>query len=379
MKSLKLSPAASRSLPTGATASVQPPFWQRDFQLGSSFSAAARQQFYQTLGLLLESGLGLLDCLLVMSDQFPQKRQRAMLDRIQAAVTSGVSLSQALASQPDYFSDFEVFTLKMGEQSGQMATILKGLSHYYAKRVALRRKLTQAFSYPVAVILIAVLVMSFMIGFVVPMFEDIFNRFDAQLPPLTQSILDLSDALTQYGGWILLGIGLTGLLIHRLAKHPGWRRFWSKLGLLLPGLGPLWLKIHLARLSYSFALLLQAKVNLDQTLRLLGQVTPFYPLQAALQRLHAAVLDGLSLSEALEAEGTFPLFFRQMIKVGEKTARLDQMFGQMAQNLEAESDASLSQLTRFLEPVLIIFLGGIVAVILVAMYLPMFELSNAVG
>ncbi|MEO1450350.1 MAG: type II secretion system F family protein [Bacteroidota bacterium] len=379
MKSLKISPIPTQKTGQTATQAARPSIWQRDIQFGNAFPAKARQQFYHTLGLLLESGLGLLDCMEVMVDQFPQKTLSAMLTSLQEDLVAGASLSQALAKQKRFFSPFEVFTLKMGEQTGQMATMLQGLAHYYEKRVALRRKLTQAFSYPVAVIVIALLVMSFMIGFVVPMFEDIFSRFDAKLPPITQRILDLANAFEQYGLWILLGIGGLIVGIRTLRNNPGWRRFWSKVGLRLPGLGPLWLKIHLARLCYSFSLLLKAKVNLDQALVLLAEVTPFFPLQVALKRVHANVLEGLALHEAVKQEDIFPLFFRQMVKVGEKTARLDQMFEQMAHNLEAESDASLSQLTRFLEPVLIIFLGGIVAVILVAMYLPMFELSNAVG
>lgn len=354
-------------------------FWHRDLPAPNPLTAPLRQQLFHTLGLLLEAGLGLLDSLEILQDQFKAARMRAMLVQIHHDLAAGASFSEALSNQPRYFSSFEIFSLRMGEETGQLGAMMAGLARYYQKRVALRRKLVQAFSYPVVVIVIAMLVMAFMIGFVVPMFEDIFSRFDAQLPALTQQILLISAGLTQHG-W-KVGLGMAGLIgaARLMRKSPAWRRFWSQIGLALPGLGTLWLNLHLARFCYSFALLLKARVNLDQALLLLGQVSSFLPLQEALGQVHQAVLKGDSLYDAIAAAGTFPIFFRQMIKVGEQTATLDQIFAQMARTLEEKSDTQLAQLTRFLEPVLILLLGGMVAVILVAMYLPMFELSNAVG
>ncbi|MEO0468216.1 MAG: type II secretion system F family protein [Bacteroidota bacterium] len=126
-------------------------------------------------------------------------------------------------------------------------------------------------------------------------------------------------------------------------------------------------------------MLLSAKVNLDQTLTLLTEIIRFPPLQSALVQIRKEVIDGSSLYDAISQQDIFPLYFRQIIRVGEQTARLDQMMEQMALSLEEESEAGVQQLTQFLEPLLIIVLGVMVAVILVAMYLPMFELSNAIG
>lgn len=353
--------------------------WQRELKWGNPFPDKLRLQFYHSFGLLLESGLNMLDSLEILQEQFPYKPLDRMLNSLLEDVKSGIPLSQGLSRQSEFFSAFESFTLKMGEQTGQMAAMMQGLAHYFDKRVALRRKLTKAFSYPITVIAIATLVMGFMIGFVVPMFEDIFSRFDAELPYLTQRILGMAHFFTDHILSFFAGIFALIWLFHRLRKHQGWRRFWSTLTIKFPGLGPLLLHIHLARFSYSFALLLRARVNLDQSLMLLSEVTTLHPLKEALSRVHKAVLDGQALFEAMASEPLFPMVFRQMVKVGEQTARLEDMFGRMAHTLETESESSLDQLTRFLEPLLIILLGGMVAVILISMYLPMFELSNAVG
>ncbi len=145
-----------------------------------------------------------------------------------------------------------------------------------------------------------------------------------------------------------------------------------------PVLGPLFVKLQLARMSYSLSLMLQAKVTLDQALTLAKSLTTFYPLRVALDRIRDQVIEGASLYEALQGHEVFPLFFRQIIKVGEKTAQLDQLLERLATQLDEESQAGVGQLTQFIEPVLIIVLGVMVATILVSMYLPMFELSRAV-
>ncbi|MEO0470839.1 MAG: type II secretion system F family protein [Bacteroidota bacterium] len=356
-----------------------PSIWEKNIQFGKAFPLKERQKLYQMLGILLRSGLGIMDCLAVLIEQASSKKIKAMLEQLQSHLEDGLPLSQAITHQPHFFSEFEIQNLKAGEESGQMADILTNLAALYGKRLRLKRKIIQAFSYPVAVIVVALLVLTFMIAFVVPMFEDIFQRFDSKLPPITEWLLSLSDFVQENGLWMILGLILSSVAAFFLQRQAGVRRVSAKVLLRLPLLGNLIRKLQLSRLAYTFSILLSAKVNLDQTLTLLTEIIRFPPLKSALVQIRKEVIEGSSLYDAISQQDIFPLYFRQIIRVGEQTARLDQMMEQMALSLEEESEAGVQQLTQFLEPLLIIVLGIMVAVILVAMYLPMFELSNAIG
>ncbi|MEM7373242.1 MAG: type II secretion system F family protein [Bacteroidota bacterium] len=353
--------------------------WQKEIRLGPAITLKDRQKIYQMLGTLLGAGLSLLDSLKVLIDQSSKKAVKELLVAIHRGLEDGKSLSQTLAEHPKWVSPFEIQSLHMGEETGKMGEILTNLSELYQKRLLLKRKLTQALSYPIAVIAVAGIVLGFMIGYVVPMFEDIFNRFDAELPKITQTILALSTGFREHAIiWIpgLIGIGLG---IYFLKRDKKAQKVAAKVLLRVPMLGPLYLKLQLSRLFYSFHLLLSARVNLDQSLVLLEPIVNFPPIRQAIGQIRQEVVDGSTLYDAVSQHSIFPAYVRQIVKVGETTASLDQMFLNLAQSLEAESEGGIQTLTQFLEPLLIILLGGMVAVILTAMYLPMFELSNAIN
>lgn len=367
-------PYASSIPPTSAKASI----WHRDLRLGPAMSLKDKQQWYQLLGTLLGAGLGILDCMEVLSDQFKKARMKQLVIDLTEALEAGDSLSEGMQQFPHFFTPFEIQSIRMGETTGKLAHVLSQLETYYERRVQLRRKVRQTLSYPIAVVVIAILVLIFMLAFVVPMFQDIFSRFEAKLPPLTDAILALSVAFKSNGVGLALGLlGLIGLLYY-VKNIPLVQRWLARRFMRFPVLGPLFVKLQLARMSYSLSLMLQAKVTLDQALTLAKSLTTFYPLRVALDRIRDQVIEGASLYEALQGHEVFPLFFRQIIKVGEKTAQLDQLLERLATQLDEESQAGVGQLTQFIEPVLIIVLGVMVATILVSMYLPMFELSRAV-
>ena len=380
MKSIKLDKKIIQtySLPT-AQSQEKGSIWEREIHFGAAISLKERQQLFHLLSILLSSGLGILDALAVILDQMKKKRLRVIISDIYRSLEAGDSFSASLQKQQKYFSTFEIKTAQMGEQTGQMADVLLRLSELYEKRIHLKRKLMQALSYPIAVILIAGLVLSFMIAFVVPMFQDVFDRFDSALPPITQTILDLSELVTENGLIILLGIASLSGLILFIRKKAWFQKAVSHLILNTPIMGNIILKLHLARFCFTLSLLLKARVNLDQALQLLHQITTFYPLKHALAAVRKQVIEGKTIYEAFSAHQIFPLYFTQIIKVGEKTASLEKLTEKLGKSLEEESGAGISQLTQFMEPVLIIILGLMVAIILIAMYLPMFELSSAIG
>jgi len=352
--------------------------WTRDIRFGEVWKLKEKQQFFYLMGTLLESGLGLLDSMVILKDQFSKRAIKQMLDRLQVQLEAGESFSSILMQEDKFFNPFDIQTIKMGEKTAQLAQMQIELGNYYGRRVQLKRKLSQALTYPIAVISVASLVLIFMLNFVVPMFEDIFKRFDADLPPITQSILGLSAFLKSYGGMILLGMGALWVLLFFLRKNEAVRSAWSALVQRIPFFGDLLRKLHLARMSYSLGLLLTAKVNLDQALASTHELISFPPIKKALATVQEEVIKGQSLFDAMSEHPIFPAYILQMVKVGEKTAKLDALLSKTAQQLEEESQATIGQLTQFLEPVLIIILGGMVALILISMYLPMFELGNVV-
>ncbi|MEM7512994.1 MAG: type II secretion system F family protein [Bacteroidota bacterium] len=353
--------------------------WNRELIIGPPVSLKDRQQFYQLLGVLLSSGLSIIDSMEVLQEQLAKRKLKLIVSRIREQLESGFSLAESMEKNPKYFSPFEVYNVLMGEKTGKLKDILQNMAFFYEKRLKLRRKVRQAMTYPLVVIGIAILVMIFMINYVVPMFQDVFKRFDAELPPVTKFILSLTNGMDQYG-WIgLLLVGIIAIIFFRLRRIEGWRSFTSQSSLKLPIWGPLLLKLQLARFSYTFSLLIRSKITLDQALALMHKILRFPPLQQAVLQIQQEVSVGKSLFEAMKKHTVFPTYFLQIVRVGEKTAKLGEMMEKMAESLEEESEAGVQQLTQFLEPLLIILLGGMVAVILVAMYLPMFELGNAIG
>lgn len=358
---------------------TSPSIWDKDIQLGPALRLKDRYNWYQLMGILMNSGLALTDCLAVMKEQLHKKKIKQIIETLNRDVESGLSLSDSMEKQASYFSLLEIHSMRIGEQTGRMQEIFVHLSHYFESQRAIRKKVTQALSYPIAVIAIASLVMVFMINYVVPMFKDIFDRFQAELPPITQFILALSDQFHLYA-LSIVGILLIIFLILRVCRdQPLFQSFLSRTILAIPLWGSLLLKLQLSRLCFTFSLLLHAGINMDRALSLLIDIISFYPLNQALISIRKQVIEGMTLYEAMKDHKIFPSYFTQIIRVGEKSAQLPSMLSHMAENLEKESQQQIQQLMQLLEPILIVFLGGIVGVILISMYLPMFELGNAIG
>ncbi|MDX2247953.1 MAG: type II secretion system F family protein [Bacteroidia bacterium] len=354
-------------------------FLELEIRLGPVIPLLEKQRIYHLLAILLRSGLGILDSIQVVAEQTARKEIRQVLTQMSEEVEGGKSLSAGLETQPAIFSTFEVYNLRMGEQTGRMAEVLENMAVFFDKKVKLRRKIIQSLSYPASVVAISVLVLAFMLVFVVPMFRDIFGRFDAELPAITQIVIKIADVFSSYIWWILLIAGSGGAAIFSLRKRLWLRKRAAAILLKTPLLGNLVLKLHLSRLAYSLGMLLNARVTLDQALFLTADMIPFYPIQIAVVKIRKAIVEGSTLYDAVRRCEIFPVFFVQIVRVGEQAARLDEMMSQLARNMEEETEMAVQQLTQFIEPLLIVFLGGMVALILVAMYLPMFELGNAIG
>jgi type IV pilus assembly protein PilC len=353
--------------------------WNREIEFSKPFSGKEKQLFFHLLSVLMESGLSITESLDVIIGQMRKKKSQAIVQTLVTALHEGHALSDAVARQPEHFDKFETYSLRMGERSGQMAQVLEDLATYHEKRQKLQRKFVQALSYPAVVITIAGGVLFFMIQYVVPMFSDIFLRFDAELPQITQIVIAFSEFSKAYA-WYIIGILaiLVGIVL-KFKSHPAVLRWSSTIFAKIPILGGIILKIQMSRFCYSLALMLRSKVSLDQALELMDQLVQYYPIQRTIAQIRTEVVQGKTFYEALSVHKIFPSMVCQMIKVGERTAKLDKMIHNVAKNLEEEGEAGITTLTTLLEPLLIVVLGLLVGIILISMYLPMFELSNTIN
>ncbi len=337
-------------------------------------SAAA---FYLETGMLLGAGV---DIKTALDLQVQQHRPplRTVLAQVRDAVVGGRGVAAALQDSGQ-FSAYEYHSVQIGEETGRLADILDELARYYTRQIKQRRQLVQALAYPALVLATALGAVLFMLRFIVPMFADVFARFGSELPPLTRAIVGLSAAvraqlLPALGA--LLGLGL---LLRWLARRPAFRYALSRALLAVPVLGPLLRGVYLGRLCGSLALLTGAHVPLLHALALARQMLSFAPLARALEAVEARVLAGASLHGSLAEFGhLFDARLVALVKVGEEVNKLDYFFALLAQQYGEEVDHRSALLSTALEPVIIIFLGLVVELILVGMYLPIFQISNTI-
>jgi type IV pilus assembly protein PilC len=351
----------------------------RDIRLGGRRGPSAKQReaLYQELGMLLSAGIDIKTALDLQVAQHKGPLQTT-LSQLRDTVVGGSTVAAAL-QQSGQFSAYEYYSVQIGEETGRLAAILQELARYYTRQIKQRRQLVQALAYPVLVLGTAVGAVLFMLRFIVPMFADVFKRFGGELPPLTRAIVSLAALVREQALPTLLG--LIGLVVlgRWLLQRPAYRLLLSRGLLWLPILGPLLRGVYLGRLCGSLALLTGAHVPLLQALTLARQMLSFAPLVQALQAIEARVLTGASLHSSMAEFGyLFDARLVALVKVGEEVNKLDYFFTLLSQQYGEEVDHRAALLSTALEPVIIIFLGLVVGLILVGMYLPIFQISNSI-
>ncbi len=351
----------------------------RDIKIGGRRGPSAKQReaLYQELGMLLGAGIDIKTALDLQVAQHKPPLQTT-LSQLRDAVVGGSTVAAAL-QQSGQFSAYEYYSVQIGEETGRLAAILQELARYYTRQIKQRRQLVQALAYPVLVLGTAVGAVLFMLRFIVPMFADVFKRFGGELPPLTRVIVNLAALVREQAlPTLLILFGLV-VLGRWLLQRPAYRLLLSKVLLRVPILGPLLRGVYLGRLCGSLALLTGAHVPLLQALALARQMLSFAPLVQALQAIEARVLTGASLHTSLaEFDYLFDARLVALVKVGEEVNKLDYFFTLLSQQYGEEVDHRASLLSTALEPVIIIFLGLVVGLILVGMYLPIFQISNSI-
>ena len=349
----------------------------RDISFGKpQVSDRKKEAFYLELSTLLLSGIDLktaLDLILVDQDK---AKDKVFFTAIKDNVLGGSSLSDAVKAT-EKFSDYEFFSIRIGEETGRIGEVLTDMAKYFKSKITQRRKVISAVTYPAIVLSTSMGAVLFMLKFVVPMFADVFQRFGGKLPFLTALILKISTVFDDFFIYGLVSLAaVIGFLM--LNKNKLWfRKSSSRLILKVPVIGEIVRKIYLARFANTMRLLVSTDTPLLRSIALVRQMIGFYPIEVSLLEVEQSILKGESLHKSLSTFSFYPPKLVQLIKVGEEVNRLDYFFEKIANQYTEEVEYRTGTISSFLEPLIIIFLGLVVGVILIAMYLPMFQMSNS--
>jgi type IV pilus assembly protein PilC len=277
-----------------------------------------------------------------------------------------------------HFISYEYQSIRIGEETGRLKEVLQHLAKFYADKVKLKRQLTGVFTYPAFVLMITIGVLYFMLNSVVPMFEDVFKQFGQELPYLTQKIIWLSKHFSSFlmiFVFILITLGIYG---YSQRKEIWFRSFSANLVLKIPVFGMLIEKIYLARMCQSMALLLSARTPLVSALELVEEMIGFYPIEFAVKEVKKGIRKGESLHVGMER---FPIFNKRMVsltKIAEEINQLDVTYDRLAKQYQEDIEYRTKLIGTIIEPLIIVIIGLVVGVIMVSMYLPMFNLSNVI-
>lgn len=347
---------------------------------GGKVNAGDIAVFSRQLATMLASGIPMVQAFeIVGSGSDKPALQKLILD-IKADVEGGTSLHEALAKHPLYFDDLFVNLVEAGEQSGALETLLDKVATYKEKTEAMKKKVKKALFYPAAVIVVALVVTLVLMIFVIPEFQKLFQGFGANLPAFTQFVIDISNHVQHQGVYIAIVIGALGWTFFYFKKRSRkMREVLDRISLKVPIIGPILNKAAIARYSRTLSTMFAAGVPLVEALESVAGACGNIVYENAVMKMKDEVATGQRLQRAMEARGIFPNMVVQMIAVGEESGSLDTMAGKVATFYEAEVDNAVDSMSSLLEPLIMVVLGVLVGGLVIAMYLPIFQLGNVVG
>jgi type IV pilus assembly protein PilC len=336
--------------------------------------------FSRQLATMITSGMSILRALYVLEEQTVNKFLKETIVAIRKDVEAGLALSESMARHPKVFAPLFVAMVKAGETGGVLESSLVRVADQLEKDASLRKQIRSAMVYPALVISFALVVLIAMVAFVIPVFVGVFKNYGGELPMITQISVDASNAVTH--AWYAIILGVIVLVFSFLKwKRSSWgRKQWDRFKLHVPmKIGTIVQEVALARWSRTLASLTAAGVPLLQALEIVGKTGGNIAIEEAMDGVIASVKRGGTLSAPLSKAKIFPTMVYQMVSVGEETGALDAMLNKVAEFYEDRVDASVKALASILEPVMILFIGGIVGFVVISMYMPLFTVYEHIG
>lgn len=330
------------------------------------------------LATLVRAGLPLNECLYTVALQSDNLYMREVLQEVRRDILSGSSFTEAVSRFPDVFNELYIALIRAGEAGGVLDETLETAATQFDKEAELREKVRSAFTYPIIVIIVAVLVVGFLVLVVIPQFASFYESFRAQLPAITLTLLAISRfAMNPWIEILFWGAVIGGVLFTRqYIKTPKGRERWDRLKLKIWLFGPLNRKIAVARMTRTLSAMVRAGVPILQSLAISARVSNNVIITAAMARVAEFVQQGARLWMPMEQTGEFPPLVTRMIAAGEESGNLDEMLSELTKFYDRDIEYTVQKLTKMLEPALTVVIGSIVLFVLLALYMPIFNLTN---
>jgi type IV pilus assembly protein PilC len=335
--------------------------------------------FTRQFATMIDAGLPLVQCLEILASQQDNTTLKEILLKVKADVEAGSTFADALRKHPTVFNDLFCNLVTAGETGGILDTILNRLAAYIEKSMNLKKKVKGAMVYPIAVLVIAMIVVISMLVFVIPVFQKMFADMGGTLPAFTQMVINLSDFMRRYFLLVAAALVVLYFLFQRYYKTERGQLTVDDYLLRLPIFGSLIRKVAIAKFTRTLGTMLSSGVPILEGLDIVARTSGNKVIEKAILKTKMSIGEGKTIAEPLAASGVFPPMVVQMISVGESTGALDSMLSKIADFFDDEVDAAVAALTSLLEPLLMVFLGGAIGAIVVAMYLPIFQMASILG
>ena len=336
--------------------------------------------FTRQLATMMKAGLPLMQAFEIVARGHSNPSMTEMLMQVRSDVEQGSALGKSFSKYPKYFDRFYCNLVSAGESGGVLESLLDKLAVYKEKTQAIKKKVKTALTYPIAIIVVAIALIFIMMMFVLPAFKEVYANMGAELPDLTQLVMNLSDLFVDYG-WIMIILLIASAFgLYKLhEKSPTFQKRIDALILRLPVFGAIVRKATIARWARTTSTLFAAGVPLVEVLDSVAGASGNILYEEATQDIRAKVTQGLSLTSSMQSTDMFPNMVIQMAAIGEESGSLDDMLNKAAEFYEDEVDNSVSRLSHLMEPIIMVVLGSLIGILLIAMYLPLFKLGNVVG
>ena len=355
----------------------------KEFKISLPFKKKVNQRaiaiFTRQLATMIDAGLPLVQSLEILSSQQEGKLFKNIIREIREDVEGGSTFAGALKKHPATFNDLYTNLVVAGEEGGILDTILTRLANYIEKSEALKKKVKSALIYPATIVGVALIVVAILMIFVIPVFETLFKSAGQNLPLPTLIVMTLSKLIKKYVVILIPALILLFYMARKYYQTQNGRAVIDRLVLKLPVFGPLLRKIAVARFSRTLGTLVSSGVPILDGLTIVSRTSGNKTIETAILSARASIREGETIAEPLNRSKIFPPMVIQMISVGESTGALDNMLSKIAEFYEEEVDIAVANLTSLLEPFLMVFLGVVIGGVVIAMYLPIFQMASAVG
>ncbi|MDP2921817.1 MAG: type II secretion system F family protein [Candidatus Omnitrophota bacterium] len=335
--------------------------------------------FSRQLATMVDSGIPLVQALDILCEQIEKPVFKGIVGKIRDDIETGSSLSDALARHPAVFSGLYINMVKAGESSGALDDILDRLAAYLEKANTLQRKVKSSLVYPAVVVTMAILITLVMLLKVIPTFKGIFAMLGGTLPLPTRILILVSDTIRQMFVYVVIAAAVIVFGVKSYMKTSRGKENFDRLLLSMPVLGPLFRKVAVAKFTRTFATLVKSGVPILTSLEIVGKTAGNAVIEKAVESVRNGIKEGENIADPLAKSGAFPPMVVRMIKVGEQTGELEKMLTKIADFYEDQVDAAVSGLTSLIEPLIIAFLGVVIGGIVIAMFLPVFKLTEIIA